>query len=358
MTLPRLLADAYDVALLDLDGVVYVGGAAVPHAAPALAVAAGRGMRLAYVTNNAARPPDAVAGQLRSMGVPAEAGDVVTSAQAAATVLAGMLPAGAPVLVLGAAGLADAVRDVGLRVVTRVLDGPAAVVNGYDPTVDYDRLTEAALAIRTGVPWVATNLDATIPSGRGLLPGNGALTALLRAATDRTPVAAGKPELPLHREAVRRSGATHPLVVGDRLDTDIAGAVAAGVDSLLVLTGVARPADLLRAGPDRRPTYIGADLRALVESPPLVHPLEGGARCGRWTAVLTGLELRLDGPAGDRIDRLRAACGAVWAGWPDSAPPELIVTGADLDSEPGADPGAEPDREVASVDATRKAAPR
>src|SRR5882724_3016584 len=249
------LATVYDAALLDLDGVVYVGGRAVPGAAEALGKASAGGMRLAFVTNNASRSPSAIAAQLTSLGVPATAADVVTSAQAAARLLAERLPAGAPVLVVGAIGLRIALRQRGLRPVSTAAERPLAVAQGYTPDLSYGLLAEAALAIRAGAWYVATNADATLPTPRGPQPGNGSLVQVLVHATGQEPVVAGKPEPPLHAESVQRVGATRPLVVGDRLDTDIEGAVRGGADSLLVLTGVSRPADAIRAEPRRRPTY-------------------------------------------------------------------------------------------------------
>jgi HAD superfamily hydrolase (TIGR01450 family) len=221
-------------------------------------------MRMAFVTNNASRTPTAVVEHLARVGVPATEAEVATAAQAAATLLTTLVAPGVRVLVTGGEGLRVAVAERGFEVVAAAADAPAAVVQGYAPALAYDDLAETALAVRAGAVWVASNLDATIPTPRGLLPGNGALVALVATAAGRRPDAvAGKPEPALHDEAVRRSGARRPLVVGDRLDTDVAGAVRAGCDSLLVLTGVSTEADLAAAA--ARPTYVGADLRALLE---------------------------------------------------------------------------------------------
>ncbi|MDT4916062.1 MAG: glycerol-phosphatase, partial [Pseudonocardiales bacterium] len=261
---PRALAEEYDVALLDLDGVVYIGADAVPGAAAALAAARARGMRLAFVTNNASRPPAAVAGHLTELGVAAESEEVVTSAQAAAHYLADRLAPGSAVLVVGTTGLEEALRERGLVPVAEANDDIAAVVQGYSPDLSWRQLAEGAVAINRGLPWVATNLDPTVPSPRGRLPGNGALVAALRHATGVEPVATGKPDPTMHRESVQRSRAEHPIVVGDRLDTDIEGANAVGCASLLVLTGVTSPAELLAAPEHLRPTYVAADLSGLL----------------------------------------------------------------------------------------------
>ncbi|MDI2131847.1 HAD-IIA family hydrolase [Yinghuangia seranimata] len=306
----------YDVALLDLDGVVYTGQQAVPHAPDALAAAREAGMTLAFVTNNASRTPDTVAAHLTRIGVPAEASDVVTSAQAAARLVAERFPAGAPVLAVGGEGLVAALRERGLMPVVSAADRPVAVVQGFAPSVGWELLAEASYAVGAGVPWFASNADLTIPTERGIAPGNGALVGVVRAATGAEPIVAGKPELPLHRESMLRTGARRPLVVGDRLDTDIEGAVAGGVDSLLVLTGVTDIPGALGAGPGLRPTYIAADLRALLHElrRPEQSP-DGAWTCGAWTARIDDGELALDHHDGadDGLDALRAACAAMWA---------------------------------------------
>ena len=314
------LAQRYDTALVDLDGVVYIGPAVVPGAPEALAKARQAGMRVAFVTNNAARTPEAVAEHLRDLGVDAEPNDVVTSAQAAARLVAERVPAGARVLVVGGEGLRAALTERGLRPVQSADDDPAAVVQGFAPEVGWALLTEGAIAVRRGLPWVASNLDLTIPTARGRAPGNGALVGVIAAATGARPVAvAGKPELALHQEAVRRTGARHPVVVGDRLDTDIEGANRAGDDSLLVLTGVTSPQELVCAAAALRPSYIAEDLESgLLEPHPPVQEKAGGWTCGGWTAERVGATWRLEG-AGPRIDALRALCAGVWSGSEDAA---------------------------------------
>ncbi|WP_121192835.1 HAD-IIA family hydrolase [Motilibacter peucedani] len=307
-----VLCEAYDVALLDLDGVVYVGPDAVPSAPAALEQAAARGMSLAFVTNNAARTPDTVAAHLSELGVPARPDQVVTSAQAAATLVSGMVAPGARVLVVGGEGLEVALRERGLVPVRSADDEPAAVVQGFSPDVGWRDLAEGALALAAGVPWIASNTDLTIPTPRGRAPGNGALVGVLRAATGREPVVAGKPELPLHAEALRRSGARLPLVVGDRLDTDIEGAVRASTPSLLVLTGVTTPRDLVAAPPGLRPSFVSADLTGLLQAHSAPERVGGSWRLGGWKATVDRDVLLVEG-SGDPVDALRAACAAAWA---------------------------------------------
>lgn len=307
----RPLCQEYDTALLDLDGVVYTGARAIDHAVDSLAAARGSGMRLAYVTNNASRTPQAVAEHLTELGIPAHTSDVITSAQAVARLVAASVEPGARVLVVGGQGLVEALTERGLRPVRSADDGPQAVVQGYAPHVGWADLAEAAFAINRGVPWFASNADLTIPTARGTAPGNGALIEAVRIATGSRPQIAGKPLPPMHRETVLRTGAKRPLVVGDRLDTDIEGAHVGEVDSLLVFTGVTTAVELLGAPVEHRPTYLAADLRGLLVAQPEVVAEGGGFRCGGWLASVREGVLGLDGK-GDRFDGLRALCAAAW----------------------------------------------
>lgn len=342
------LATSYDVALLDLDGVVYRGPDAVPGAVRALSAAKDAGMRLAFVTNNASRSPSAIAAHLSRLGVPATAADVVTSAQAAATLIARRFPAGSPVLVAGAIGLRLALREKGLRPVSVAAERPVAVAQGYAPDMSYGLLAEAGIAVRDGAWYVATNADSTLPTPRGPQPGNGSLLQVIITATGTRPVVAGKPETPLHAESIERTGARRPLVIGDRLDTDIEGAVRGGADSLLVLTGVSTARDTVLAPASQRPTFLAADLGGLLEPQPAVGPRgaqaqadgpdgrAGGAsqvivRCGGWQArrPAGGGPLELSGD-GAWIDGLRALCAAAWTGeqiGEDAAEPALGTLG-------------------------------
>jgi glycerol-1-phosphatase len=311
-------ATAYDVALLDLDGVVYLGSTVIDGVPDALDAARKAGMRLAFVTNNASRTPDAVADMLTGMGVAATADEVTTSAQAACHVLADKLPAGAKVLVVGTTGLIEAARERGFTLVDSADDEPAAVVQGYGPNVGWKDLAEATVAVRRGAWHVATNLDSTVPSARGALPGNGSLVGVVRATTGVTPTSTGKPDPAMHRESVQRSGATRPIVVGDRLDTDIEGASRVGCDSMLVLTGVTTAADLLAAVPEQRPTYVAASVAGLLEPQPAPGRDGDAWTCGGWTVSREG---RLSGD-GDDLDALRALCAAAWSGGATSATPD------------------------------------
>ncbi|HZG95070.1 MAG TPA: HAD-IIA family hydrolase [Mycobacteriales bacterium] len=324
---PTTPATAYDAGLFDLDGVVYLGTSPVPHAAESLAVARDGGLRAMFVTNNASRTPDQVVGVLAAAGVPATGDDVVTSAQAAAVLLAAECPDGGAVLVVGGDGLRSAVQEAGFTVVGSADDSPVAVAQGFDPSIGYDQLAEAVLAVRSGAVWVASNTDSTIPGPRGLLPGNGALVAAVSVATGATPLVAGKPDGALHAESVRRSGARNPLVVGDRLDTDIEAAILGGTDSLLVLTGVCTVAQLLSAPVGARPTYVSADLRGLHESHPRVELADGAPSCGGVRAVVVGDSVDVSGEGGPTAV-LRAACAASWAAVDGGSPAATRIVGA------------------------------
>jgi glycerol 3-phosphatase-2 len=321
---PEPPARRYDVALLDLDGVVYVGPDAVPGIPEALDEVRAAGMRLGFVTNNASRTPAEVAAHLTDLGVRAAPGDVITSSQAAAGVVLAQLGAGARVLPVGGPGVAAALTEAGLTVVRRAEDRPVAVVQGYGRDVGWADLAEAVVAVRGGALHVATNADATIPSPRGPLPGNGALVGVVSGVTGQAPQITGKPDPAMHAECVRRTGASRPLVVGDRLDTDIEGARRAGAAGLLVFTGVTDAATLLAAPPEHRPDLLAPDAAGLLSAHPTVVADGPTWRCGAWS-VGAGeapgvLVLRQGGPdraGSDGLDGLRALCVAAWAGSPD-----------------------------------------
>ncbi len=306
MTAQSLL-DRYDCLLLDLDGTVYHGSEAIKGAISGIDAAHAAGVTVRFVTNNASKVPDTVAAHLRDLGVPAQTDEVATSAQAGARLLAAMVPAGATVLLVGTDALAAEVNAVGLRTTRTYRDDVAAVVQGHSPDTTWADLAEACTAIRSGAQWVACNVDPTLPTERGQLPGNGSMVAALRTATGATPAVAGKPEPGLFTETARATHAETPLVIGDRLDTDIAGAAAAGMDALLVLSGVTTPADVLAAPEGQRPQYIADDASA-VTAP--ADDLAVGDRPG-WQIDVADGELRVSG-SGDPLDLLRALCPVAW----------------------------------------------
>ncbi len=258
------LVDPYDLVILDLDGVVVLGDRPVPGAPEALRRLRATGKAVRFATNNASRTAAEVAALLETVGVQANPREVVTSAGAAAAVLAERFVPGSAVLIVGAPALREEIAAVGLRPVSKADTAPVAVVQGYGPNVGWADLAEACVAVRAGAQWVATNTDRTLPTPRGPLPGNGALVAALATALDRQPdLVVGKPQPGLFLATAKEAGATSTLIVGDRLDTDIAGAHRAGMDSLLVLTGVSTAAEAAAAPPGQAPTYVATDLSEL-----------------------------------------------------------------------------------------------
>ncbi|MFB9803562.1 HAD-IIA family hydrolase [Streptomonospora salina] len=321
------LNERYDAALLDLDGVVYVGSAPVPAAPEAVGKARASGMRVAFVTNNAARTPARAAERLTSMGIAAAPEDVVTAAEAAARLLAERFPAGSAVLVVGDTGLRLALRRRGLRPVSTAAERPAAVVQGYSPRLSYDLMVQGALAVADGALFVSANNDATAPLDFGVQPGNGAAARVIAHATGTEPVVAGKPMRPLHEEGVLRTGAAAPLVVGDRLDTDVESATVRGAASLLVFSGVTNPARAAVAAPEHRPSFLAWDLSGINRPHPGVRTESGVAECGGWTAELRAGRVRLSG-RGERLDGLRALCACAWAAHPGGPVPDGACDGA------------------------------
>ncbi|HEY2194766.1 MAG TPA: HAD-IIA family hydrolase [Actinomycetospora sp.] len=314
----------YDALLVDLDGTVYAGPDAIPGAVEALEAARERGVAVSYVTNNASRSPAEVSEHLARLGLTLTTDDVVTSAQAGAAVLAQQVDSGSKVLVVGTEALADELRQVGLEPVRSADDQPVAVVQGHNPDTGWRILAEASLALGHGATWVACNVDPTLPSDRGIVLGNGSMVAALRTATGREPQVAGKPAAPLLRQAVERAGASTPLVVGDRLDTDVAGGHAVEADTLLVLTGISTPADVLDAPTDQRPTHLGADLGVLADLDAVRVDAENGWRVevADGALELTAPDTDPD-PADDRsaqLAGLRALCRAWWSSGADGGP--------------------------------------
>lgn len=315
------LVSGYDAALFDLDGVVYLGPEPVPGAADGLAALRSRGVQVAFVTNNAGRSPQAVVDHLTHLGIDASLADVVTSAQASARQMAADLSPGAVVYVCGAPALAEEIAAVGLVPVSDLETQPEAVVQGYDPQMSQPRLDLACFAIQRGARWYATNTDATRPTDLGLVPGAGSQIAAVRAAVRVDPVVAGKPFPPLLNETVRRLGATRAIFVGDRIDTDIQGAHAVGMDSLFVFTGAHGKHDLADAAVDGRPTALGWDLQALMAPPRQATLDQTQSRCRSQHAVIdesTG-EIRLGTVPASRDEALDAVWAALTLSWQTGA---------------------------------------
>lgn len=262
------LIDSYDAALFDLDGVIYLGDQAIPGVVTTIVTLRKLGIKVGFVTNNAARSPYEVAQHLRELGIDVEEKDIVTSAQAVARLMANSLPEGATVLVAGTKALRAEIEAVGLKVVASSTDRPAAVVVGFAPQLTWSELNDACFAIQAGAVWFGCNPDRTRPLLEGEAIGLGTiLDAMRETMPEKEPILAGKPCRPLLDETLRRLGALHPIFVGDRLDTDIEGATAVGIDSLFVLSGSHGREELLAAPSERRPTYVAADISGLLLPP-------------------------------------------------------------------------------------------
>lgn len=317
------LETSYDIALLDLDGVCYRGAAPVDHAAAGIAAARQAGLRAMFVTNNANRPPQEVADQLTSLDIPATPEEIMTAAQAGAAILAEHVPAGSLVLPVGGEGLRVALRERGFEVAASADEKPVAVIQGFNPDLGWRELSEAALALRAGAFYVATNLDATLPLERGQHLGNGALVAAVVHATGVTPISGGKPQAEIFHQAIAKAGGGTALAIGDRLNTDLRGARAADVPGLHVLTGVSDARDVILAVPEERPSFLAADMRGLQHTHPApkIERLDVVA-----TAVVRGASASTDGTrlllAGTdvrdlrreiTVDEWRALAVAAWA---------------------------------------------
>lgn len=307
-----------DLVLADLDGVVYKGEGAIPGAVEALNRAAEH-VRVAYLTNNASRTDRDVADHLQRLGLNTSAQEIVTSPQATVALLAETVAPGSLIFVVGGDGLTDELLKAGYRVTRSADDNPAAVVQGFAPDVGWEHLAEAAFALaekpgQPEMPWIATNTDWTIPRARGIAPGNGTLVSAVHTAVQRLPIFAGKPETPIYEAAFDRFETRNALMVGDRLDTDIKGAVAAGIPSLHVLTGVDRPKQLVAASQDMRPDYIVTTLDGMHEAYPLSETLrDGTVRFGSAKVRMNGHIAEVVAEGDSQINLLRAGCGAIWA---------------------------------------------
>ncbi|MDE0573251.1 HAD-IIA family hydrolase [Demequina sp. B12] len=317
------LFTAHDAALVDLDGVAYRGAHAIPSAPAALQAARDAGMGIVFVTNNASREPSAVAAHLTELGMTTAEHEVLTAAQAVSLMVRDALPAGSPLYVVGGQGLRTALTDVGMVLVESAQDNPVAVVQGFNPDVSWKELAEASYAIRQGAQFFASNMDLTIPNDRGVAPGNGSLVNVVITATGVTPPSAGKPAPAMFTLAAQQAGASSPMVIGDRLDTDLKGARAAGFPGLLVLTGVNDGRDAVLAPPDQRPAYIGATMECLAHPHPHPRNIDGVWWVNEAQASVQDGDLTVDG--GTELDRVRAACVAAWAS-ADAGQPVRVET--------------------------------
>lgn len=307
-----LIWGKYDTLLADLDGVIYEGKNAIDPAPAVINSLQNQGVKVAYVTNNSSRTPETVVEQLVGFGVEATANQVVGSAQTGVELLATLIGPGAKVLVVGGEGLRTAVTQAGFELVKSSDDQPAGVIQGFAPEVCWLDLAEASYSIQAGAKWVATNQDWTIPREKGLAPGNGTLVSAVHTATGILPPVAGKPEPAIYHSAVSVTNAQRPLFIGDRIDTDITGANRAGIDSVLVLTGVSTRKEVLGVKSEGRPTYIVESTQILLEKYPELKKTKRGYKSGKVLVELLGNKVRVVDGEPKSIDALRAACAVIY----------------------------------------------
>jgi HAD superfamily hydrolase (TIGR01457 family) len=271
------LADAYEAFLLDLDGVLFRGDEPIATAAPTVDALRSAGKRLVFLTNNSARTPGQVADKLKGFGIAAEPDEVITSAQATAEMIARRAGGSATAYVIGKEGVRSALETAGLEILDgRSVEQTDFVVVGWDSDVTYDALRTAAVLVRAGATLVATNADASYPAPGGeLWPGAGAILAAVETASGTRAEVVGKPHRPLFETAVERVGTRNALVIGDRIETDIAGAVGAGLDATLVLSGASEAWELLDH--DALPVAILPDVEGVLADGPVsrVRPAQG-----------------------------------------------------------------------------------
>jgi glycerol-1-phosphatase len=255
-----VLVEPYDAVLFDLDGVVYRGHEPTPGAGATIAEVRMLGKGVSFVTNNSSRTPTQVVAHLRSVGVDADVEEVVTSSLVTAELLVSRKVRRA--FVIGEDGLRRALAQAGISITDGAGGDAEVVVVGLDRTVDYERLRIASILVQGGAALVGSNADASFPAPDGRnWPGAGALLAAIETTTGVAAEVVGKPAAPLLRAAHERAGGGRPLMVGDRLDTDVAGAAALGWDSALILTGVTGRAEA--AASPTPPTFVLASLREL-----------------------------------------------------------------------------------------------
>lgn len=302
----------FETLLLDLDGVIYEGNRAIVDAVESISELRAKGIQIGYVTNNASRTSEAIAEQLRAFGLELKAEDVITSAQAGAGLLKQIVPAGSKVLVVGGEGLRSNVSLAGFQVVESSKDLPAAVIQGFDPSVGWKQLAEASYAIQNGAKWVATNQDWTIPREEGLAPGNGTLVSAVHTAVGQLPVVAGKPEKAIFETALSRFGSSSAVYVGDRLDTDVLGANRAGIGSALVMTGVTTRKELLAAKDESRPTYILGTLKELLTGYQQPTKTKRGYKLGNAEVELLGQKILVSFGDPKSLEALKCACLTIW----------------------------------------------
>ena len=308
-----MLVSRFDSVLFDLDGVIYQGDQAIDRAVLAVNRVSDLNIKVGYITNNSSRRAETIAEQLVGFGIAASPEQIVGSAKAGVKLLAKKIEAGQKVLVVGGDGLRHEVQHQGFVVVDRAQDQPAAVIQGFSKDVSWRELAEASFAIQNGAVWVATNQDWTIPVEQGIAPGNGTLVGAVHTAVGILPEFAGKPFGPIFAEAKTQLSIERPLMVGDRLDTDIRGARTAGFESAVVMTGIATRKELLGAKPEDRPDYLFENLDALFVDYDLPKKTKRGFRSGAAAVELLGNKVMVTDGDPSSFDALKATCHLIWS---------------------------------------------
>jgi HAD superfamily hydrolase (TIGR01457 family) len=312
MTVAAKVWSEYDVLLADLDGVVYEGNAAIKDAPEAIRALQQQGVPVGYVTNNSSRKPETIAAQLAGFGVHCEAEDIIGSGKTGVEILKTLVPAGSKVLVVGGEGLRARVTEGGFELVSDSADKPDAVIQGFAPDVSWRDLAEAAFSIQNGAKWVATNQDWTLPQEKGLAPGNGTLVSAVHTAVGQLPIVAGKPEPAIFHTAIEHFGAKKALFIGDRIDTDITGANRAGIDSVLVLTGVSTRKEVIGIKPEGRPTYIIGSMSELLKPYRAAKKTKRGYSCDGAEVELLDNKVVVTFGDPKSLGALRAACAVIY----------------------------------------------
>ena len=316
------LVEEFDVALFDLDGTAWNGDEPIEHAADAVKEAREAGMKTVFVTNNAMRSPRQVADKLNTMDFEADPSMVMTSAMDVIALMKERIEDGSKVFAIGGDGLRIALTEAGYELVDSADDEPVAVVQGLDPDVNWALMSEGAFAIQRGAHFFATNLDATLPQERGFALGNGSLVVAIEHATGKRAFAAGKPEPGIYQRGAALVGGEKPIAVGDRLETDILGAVRAGMPAMHVLTGVHDAQAIVTAPRGQRPSFLALDIRGLQETHPRAkHHLDNSWTCGvsqvvriarRGGIFVDDVELAEDETYTITLDTYRAMAAAGW----------------------------------------------
>jgi len=302
----------YQTLLLDLDGVVYAGDQAIVFAVESINKLRLAGVPVGYITNNSSRKTQTIAEQLSDFGIELSAKDVISSAQTGVELLSELVPTGAKVLVVGGEGLRYQTELAGFQIVSSSDEKPDAVIQGFAPDVSWKDLAEASYSIQQGAKWVATNQDWTIPKEKGIAPGNGTLVSAVHTAVGQLPLVAGKPEKAIFETALREFATDSAIYVGDRLDTDVAGANRAGLGSALVMTGVTTRKELLAARVEQRPSYILGSLADLLNPYLAPKKTKRGYKLGQVEVELLGNKVVVSYGDAKSLDALKAACLTIW----------------------------------------------